>query len=279
MLSFLTDREKEEAQGKGYMCEHLLCFYSMTSSKTALYDDNFPVYFSGYGEVDVILFGLIDEKGDKLGCVRDLLQQPLTELNVISSEAVAGLQTKYVDWDYHIDVERFDLDLRGREYKDLRYNVRRAERHGYRSRLNRTFTRAHAYVLSRHMARHTLDVWDIEELSSIERFFREHDHGFMMEAYYEDRLIGFDVIDFCDDNQIMVAPVGVYLEVPSLADFLMYENMKYAKEQGYDWLDVGVTCQNRGLQDFKTKWFAEPRYELVVQTIKRSRNGKTSRVR
>ena len=45
MLRFLTDEEKEEAQKRGYMCEHLLCLYSMIADRTALYDQHFPVFF------------------------------------------------------------------------------------------------------------------------------------------------------------------------------------------------------------------------------------------
>lgn len=31
---------------------------------------------------------------------------------------------------------------------------------------------------------------------------------FLMEAYHEDKLVGFDVIDFFKDNRIMVVPLG-----------------------------------------------------------------------
>ena len=108
---------------------------------------------------------------------------------------------------------------------------------------------------------------DFEELLSLERFFRDHSHGFMMEAYYNDELVGFDVIDFFEGSGIMVVPLGVYLETPYLQDFLMYENIKYAQNKGYMWLDIGLSCRSQGLQNFKEKWFAEPKYTLYVQTI------------
>ena len=60
MLRILNSREKEDLQRKGYMCEHLLCFYSMVSNQTALYNNNFPVFLNPFGEADVILFGLED---------------------------------------------------------------------------------------------------------------------------------------------------------------------------------------------------------------------------
>ncbi len=274
MLQFLSDEEKDNAQKKGYMCEHLLCFYSMTSDRTALYDDNFPVYFNNYGEADVILFGLKDKESDKSECVQELLKMPIKELNIVSPEALTGpasIETRYLDWDYHIDLERFDLDSRGNGYRNIRSSIHRADKMGYYIKFGRRITRSHIYILSRHMARHTLDVWDIEELLSLEQFFREHSHGFLMEAYHEDELVGFDFVDFFEDNMIMVVPLGIYLEAPSLPDFLMHENIKYAKEKGCKWLDIGLSCRNTGLQSFKEKWLAEPKYKLFVQTIKNSR--------
>lgn len=274
MLRFLSDMEKEKAQRRGYMCEHLLCWYSMSAERTALYNDDFPVYFSGYDEADIILFGLANTEVDRLTCVRDLLRLPLRRLNIVSPEALkglAGVETRYVDWDYYIDVDHFDLDLKGKKYRNIRYNVKKADRRDYRSKLAREFTKSHAYILTRHMARHTFEIWDFEELLFLERFFKEHNHGFMIEAYHESRLIGFDVIDFLEEKRIMVVPLGIYLEEPSLADFLMLEDLRYAKENGYRWLDIGLTCRNTGLQGFKEKWFAEPKYKLFIQTMEVAR--------
>jgi len=270
MLHFLTDEGKEEAQKKGYMCEHLLCLYSMTADRTALYNNNFPVYFTSYGEADVILFGLAKKDEDKLTCVQELLELPLRELNIVSPATMTdlvGIESKYVDWDYHINVEQFDLDLKGKQYKNLRNRVNQAEKKGYYTRFGRTYTSNHAYILSRHIARHTLDIWDLEELLSLDRFFKEHSHSYMMEAYHQDKLIGFDVVDFLEENKIMVVPLGIYLEEPSLADFLMYENLRHAQNKGYKWLDIGLTCRNVGLQGFKEKWLAKPKYKVSVRTI------------
>jgi hypothetical protein len=273
--------EKEAAQKKGYMCEHLLCLYSMTANRTALYNHNYPVYFSGYEEVDVILFGLAENDEDVWDCIHVLLRLPLKELNIISPEPflhLKGVTKHYVDWDYHINIEEFDLNLKGKHYKSLRYRVNLAEKLGYTIRIGRTVTSRHLYILSRHIARHPLDIWDLEELVSLSRFFDEHPHGFMMEVYRDDKLLGYDVIDFFEENEIMVVPLGIYLEAPSLTDFLMYENLRYAKEKGYKWLDVGLTCRNAGLQGFKEKWHAKPKYKLCIQTIDRSRGTSLANV-
>ena len=37
----------------------------------------------------------------------------------------------------------------------------------------------------------------------------------------------------------MVVPLGIYLQVPGVSEILMYEELKYSKENGYEWLDIG----------------------------------------
>ncbi len=270
MLQVLTTREKEAAQQRGYMCEHLLCFYSMVSDQTALYDGNFPVYLNPWGEVDVILFGLNDRGAEGVSCVHDLMARSFSTLNVVSptpfTELPSGRQ-RYVDWDFHIDVAHFDLELKGHAYKNLRNRMHQVATQGYHARQSRVFTPQHTYLLARHMAHHPLEVWDYEELLSLERFFREHDHGLMIEAYHGDRLVGFDVVDFVDDGKVMVVPLGIYLDRPLVSDFLMYENLRFARARGCDWVDVGLACGSDGLRSFKEKWFARPKFTLYVYTV------------
>ncbi len=175
MLRYLEKNENEDVQMRGYMCEHLICLYSTVADKTALYDDNFPVFISRYGEADVILFGLTKRDGDKLACIRDLSHMPFKTLNIVSPEPLTVLpntELKYSVLDYHINVNHFDLDLKGSKYKRIRYRVRQAQRSGYHTKLSRDFTPSHIYVLSRHMTHHKYDAWDFEELLSLERFFR-----------------------------------------------------------------------------------------------------------
>ena len=89
----------------------------------------------------------------------------------------------------------------------------------------------------------------------------------MMEVYQNNLLVGFDVIDFFDDNNIMVIPLGIYLNIPLITDFLMYENLKFAKDNGYDLLDIGLTCGSVGLKNFKEKWFAKPKFKIYIQSL------------
>ena len=270
MLRFLNKGEKEDMQRRGYMYEHLLCLYSMVSDRTALHNENFPVFFNRYGEADVILFGIGGGEGDRLGCVRELTELPINTLNIISPEPIqftSRVKTRYVDVDYHISVRGFDFELKGGRYRRIRNRLKQIEEMGYQLRTSRDFTSDHIYLLSRHMAQHELDVWDYEELLSLERFFREHDHGMMMEVYRNERLVGFDVVDFFETNGIMVVPLGIYLDAPMLSDFMMHENLKFAKANGYEWIDVGPTCGSEGIRSFKEKWFAQPKYKLYVQTL------------
>jgi len=242
----------------------------MVSNQTALYKDTFPVFINNFEETDVILFGLGKKNEDRFECVRELINLPITKLNIVSPIAFHGfpnLRTKYVDWDFHISVDKFDFDLKGSEYKNIRYRLRHADKRGYHVRLTREFTPNHTYILSRHMASHKFDVWDYEELLSLERFFREHNHGLIMEAYEEDRLVGFDIVDFFEDNKIMVVPLGIYLEVPLVSDFLMHRNLLFARDNGYEWVDVGSAFGSNGLRRFKEKWFVKPKFKLHVQTL------------
>jgi len=270
MLRILNKKQKEDMQRRGYIYEHLLCLYSIISDTTALYKDDFPVFLNSFGEAEVILFGLGTKKEDRSKCVEDLARLPINKLNIISPIPFDGLQnvkTRYVDWDFHIDVDKFDFDLKGSRYKNIRYALRKLDKMTYKIKLARKFTPKHIYILSRHLPRHKLEAWDYEELLSLERFFREHNHGLMMEVYDEDRLVGFDVVDFFEDTQIMVVPLGIYLQSPLVSDFMMYENLKFARDKGYKWVSLGPACGRAGLRRFKEKWLAKPKFKLFVQMM------------
>lgn len=198
------------------------------------------------------------------------MRLPLNKLNIISPKVFRGLpnlKVNYVDWDFHIDVGQFDFELGGSKYKDIRHRLRQIEKIGYETRIGREFTSRHSYILSRHMARHELNLWDYEELLSLEKFFHEHNHGLMMEVYKDKKLVGFDVVDFLEENKIMTVPLGIYLDVPLISYLQMYENLKYARENGYNWLDIGPACGSKGLAQFKEKWTAKPKYKICIQTL------------
>jgi hypothetical protein len=270
MFRIQSKKDKESLQRKGYMYEHLLCLYSCVSDTTVLYNENFPIFFNGFGEADAILFGFGDEKEDGYECVKELSRLPISKLNIVSPMPLDRFRTvevRYIDWDYQIDLKSFDLDLKGSAYKSIRHSLKKAEKMGYKIKLSREFTPKHVYILSRHLTRHRFDAWDYEELLSLERFFNEHDHGLLMEVYRDGRLLGFDVVDFFEDNRVMVVPLGIYLESPFVSDFMMYENLRFAESRGYEWVDLGPTCGVVGLRWFKEKWIGKPKFKLYVQVM------------
>ncbi|MDH5482825.1 MAG: hypothetical protein OEY22_08105 [Candidatus Bathyarchaeota archaeon] len=282
MFRILSKKDKESLQRKGYIYEHLLCLYSSVSDTTALYN-NFPIFFNSFGEADIILYGFGEEKEDRYESVEELSRLPINKLNIVSPtrlDRFPKVEVRYIDWDYHINLKEFDLDLKGSAYKHIRGSLKKAEKMGYTIRLSREFTPKHVYIMSRYLSRHRFEAWDYEELLSLDRFFKEHDHGLLMEVYKDDGLMGFDVVDFFEDNRIMVVPLGIYLESPFISDFMMYKNLEFARSRDYEWLDIGPTCGIVGLKRFKEKWLGKPKFKLYVQVLnikpKRISTGKFS---
>jgi hypothetical protein len=270
LFEVLSREDKESLQRKGYIYEHLLCLYSAVSDKTILYNSDFPVFLNGFGEADAILYGFRDRDEGRYECMKKLSQLPIRKLNVVSPVPLNDfprMEVRYIDWDYQINLKDFDLDLRGSKYKRIRYSMKKTGRIGYETKISRDFSAKHVYIMSRHLSRHKFDAWDYEELLSLEKFFKEHNHGLLMEVYKNDGLLGFDVVDFFEDNRVMVVPLGMYLESPSISDFMMYENLKYADANGYEWLDIGPACGIVGLRWFKEKWLGKPRFKLYVQAM------------
>jgi hypothetical protein len=270
MFKILSKTDKESLQRKGYIYEHLLCLYSSVSDTTILYNANFPIFINGFREADAILYGFGDGDKGRYECVKELSRLPVSRLNIVSPvplDKFPRMEVRYIDWDYQINLKDFDLNLRGSKYRRIRYSLKRAERMGYETKISRQFTPKHVYVMARHLTRHRFEAWDYEELLSMERFFREHDHGLLMEVYKDGGLLGFDVVDFFEDNRIMVVPLGMYLERPFVSDFMMHENLKFAESRGYEWVDLGPTCGVTGLRWFKEKWLGKPRFKLYVQAM------------
>jgi hypothetical protein len=270
MLRQLSKREIESFQRKGYMCEHLLSLYSIVAQYTALLEDNFPVFVNEFKEADVIFYGLKDRNSGKRENLKEI-EKCVNTINIISPFQIQGqnIVTRYVDWDYQIALDGFSLDLKGKEYKRIRYRVKQADKQGYYTKISRDFTANHLYLLSRYMSVHELTPWDYEEILSLDRYFQKFHHCIMIEVYNQGALCGFDIVDFYDDTGMMVVPLGIYLHPRKVSDFMMYEDINYAKQKGYEVLDVGPSCLNPGLQRFKEKWFAKPAHQLFVQCMQK----------
>lgn len=270
MYKILSKEDKEALQKKGYIFEHLLCLYSSVSDTTVLYNADFPIFINGFGEADAILYGFREQESDRHECLKGLARLPINKVNAVSPiplDDFPEMEVRYIDWDYQINSKDFDLNMRGSEYKRIRYSMEKAEKIGYEIKISRKFTPKHIYIMSRHLSRHQFEPWDYEELLSLERFFERHNHGLLMEVYRNGNLLGFDVLDFFEDNRIMVVPLGMYLDSPYVSDFMMYSNVKFAKDNGYEWIDIGPTCGIVGLRWFKEKWLGKPRYKLYIQAM------------
>jgi hypothetical protein len=177
-------------------------------------------------------------------------------------------ETVYEDRDYQISLRQFDEKLSGGAYKQLRYRVRNAEKRGYSFAVGKKFTVAHSHIVALHMTRVVYAAWDYQLYLRLSDYFRRFSSPRLFNVFLDDTLIGFDVIDFLSGT--VAIPLGFYFDYPSLADFLLYQEILYGKEQGFDWLDIGWACNNAGLEAFKKKWTAVPRFNIYVQEYQKA---------
>jgi hypothetical protein len=113
------------------------------------------------------------------------------------------------------------------------------------------------------MTKEIYNVWDYQLYLAINEYVSRFSSPRFFDVFLNSELVGFDLVDFTDT--VMVVPLGFILAShPSLSDFLMFEEVVYAKKQGMDWLDVGWSC-DPGLKEFKKKWTAVPRFTVYVQ--------------
>lgn len=171
-------------------------------------------------------------------------------------------ETVYEDKDYQINLRRFDEKLSGGTYKPLRYRVRNAEKRGYSLVVGKKFTVAHSRIVALHMTKMVYAAWDYQLYLRLGDYFRRFSSPRLFNVFLDDTLIGFDVTDSLSDT--MAIPLGFYSDYPSLADFILYQEILYGKEQGFEWLDVGWAC-DAGLETFKKKWTAVPRFNICMQ--------------
>lgn len=181
-------------------------------------------------------------------------------------------ESTFFDKDYQIKLDDFDEHLRGGSYQDLRYRVKNAVKRGYTFDMGREMTFAHTYILASHIAKRDYNLWDYQAFLRLDNYIRNSPGVKVFNVFLSDVLIGFDVVDFLGD--IMATPLGFCLDYPSLADFLMHNEILYAKQQGYKWLDIGWTC-NPGLEEFKKKWKAIPKFDICVQEYRQTGGSQT----
>jgi hypothetical protein len=224
------------------------------------------------------LFGLDDDKDtgeDKTECFETLVKlfQPDEVVTTSPTRLPSNLgdfrsATVYEDKDYQINLKQFDEKLNGGAYKQLRYRVRNAEKRGFTFAVGKKLTVAHSHIVALHMTKMVYAAWDYQLYLRLSDYLSRFSSPKLFNVFLDDTLIGFDVVDFLSGT--MAIPLGFYLDYPSLADFLLYQEILHGKEHGFDWLDIGWACNNSGLEAFKKKWAAIPRFNIYVQDYQKA---------
>jgi len=261
-------------QRRGYFDEHLIALYASAYGEPYLYEDTYLIYHDQLsGTLWLTLFELANKREDRIGCLRASIDRFKPQTVIVTSPDKLQMdvngyhcETVYFDRDYQINLSKFDDSLRGGAYKDLRYRVNNAKKRGYTSNLSKTVTPAHARLMALHLTKRSYAPWDYQLYLKIDKYVKKYSSPRLFNAFLNGRLVGFDVVDALKD--VLAIPLGFCLDYPSLADFLIYEEILYAKSEGFRWLDIGWAC-NPGLEEFKRKWMATPRFEVCVQEYHR----------
>jgi len=270
----LSHEDILHCQRRGYFDEHLVALYASAYGEPYLYEDTYLLYHDALsGTLWVTLFGLLSQKEDRTNCLRASIDRFKPQKVIVTSPEKLPLdvdgyncESVYFDKDYQINLLEFDDGMRGGAYKDLRYRVNNAKKRGYTSGLGKAVTPAHAHLMVLHLTKRNYALWDYQLYLKIDEYVEKYSSPRLFNVFLNGRLIGFDVMDALKD--VLAIPLGFCLDYPSLADFLIYEEILYAKSEGYKWLDIGWAC-NPGLEEFKKKWMAMPRFHVCIQEYQR----------
>jgi hypothetical protein len=267
-------------QQLGHFDEHLASFYSLAFGEPYVYKDTYLVYYDRFSKILYLSLFELNGYEDKLQCVETAMKLFGPEEIVITSPE--KLQTDIGDFhcvdvdfdrDFQIHLPKFNETLEGNAYKQLRYRVHNALKRGYYLEIGRKMTPAHYHLVACHETAKKCDLWDSQLYLGIRDYLKHFASPLLFNVFSNGILIGFDVVDFLNDT--MTIPLGFYLDYPSLADFILFKEIVYAKEKGYTWLDLGWAC-NSGVESFKRKWMAEPRFEIWGQEY--VKNGVKARI-
>jgi len=267
-------------QQSGHFDEHLASFYSLAFGEPYIYKDTYLVYYDRFSKILYLSLFELNRCEDKLQCIETTAKLFDPEEIVITSPE--KLQTDIGDFhcvninfdrDYQIYLPKFNEVLEGNAYKQLRYRVHNALKRGYYLEIGRKMAPAHYHLVACHETAKKCDLWDSQLYLGIRDYLKHFASPLLFNVFSNAMLIGFDVVDFLNDT--MTIPLGFYLDYPSLADFILFKEIVYATEKGYTWLDLGWAC-NSGVESFKRKWMAEPRFEIWGQEY--VKNGVKGRI-
>jgi len=273
-LKRLTQDDTVQCQKRGYFDEHLATLYSVAYGEPHIYQNKYLLYHDSLSKIVwLTLFGLDSEKdtsADATECFETSVDYFHPNKVVTTSPTRLppklgdfNCETVYQDKDYQINLKQFDEKLYGGSYKDLRYRVNNAEKRGYSLTVGRELTVAHSRIIALHLTKKNYAPWDYQLYLRLGEYLKRFSSPILFNVFSNDTLIGFDVIDFLADT--MATPLGFYLDYPSLADFLIYQEILHGKRQSYEWLDIGWACNNPGLEAFKKKWKAITRFTVYMQ--------------
>jgi len=269
-----------KSQKRGYFDEHLMTLYSVAYGEPYLFEDKYPFYYDGASEtVSLTLFGLDRETSsgtERTDCFKDLISRFKVNNVVVTSPSRLPsrienfcCEKEYEDRDFQIPLERFDERLEGGLYKSLRYRVNHAKRCGYILSEGKVLTPAHINIIAHYLAKSkNYELWDYQLYLGLSQYLSKFASPRLLNLFSDGLLIGFDVIDTLSD--VLTVPLGFYLDYPSIADFLIYEEIIYAKKKGFKWLDIGWACNAIGLEEFKVKWRAIPRFHVYMQVFRKA---------
>jgi hypothetical protein len=199
----LTHKDAVYYQQFGRFDEHLITLYSVAFGIPYIYNDTFILYHDEHrGILYLSLFPLTIDS-DSLQCLVIATEAFQPERIVVTSvtEIHASLRnyrrtTTGFDRDYQIFVPTFDITLQGHKYKDLRYRVQHAKKHGYTCQIERTLSPAHYHLIAQHECRKSVAWWDHQLYLSLHEYFTQFHTPRLFNVYRDNTLIGFDVIDY-----------------------------------------------------------------------------------
>ncbi len=251
----------------GRFDEHLVSLYSLAYGNPYIYKDTYLVYYDKYSRILYLSLFELNGPEDKIRCVETATKLFKPEQLIITSPQelpvdITGFHCLKTDFDkdYQIFIPDFDETLKGGKLKPLRYRVHNAEKRGYTLRIGKKMTPAHFHIIAQHEQSKKLDLYDSQLYLGIWEYLQKFKTPLLFNVFSNDgALIGFDLVDFFQDT--MTIPLGFYTDAPSLADFILHQEILYAKHKGCSWLDLGWACGS-GVEEFKKKWDAIPRFQI-----------------
>jgi hypothetical protein len=268
----LTQKEMLLYQERGCFDEHLIALNAQAFGTPYIYQNAYLVYHDPLSKtLWLTLFELSDSKlpVSKYDCVDAAIAgfKP-KKIKLSSPEKLKPnigdyqCEATFFDKDYQIKLREFDENLRGGDYQSLRSRVNNAVKRGYRFSVSNEITPAHSCLIASHISKREYQLWDLQLFLRLQNFVEKSKTAKLLNVFLDDVLVGFDVADSM--GKIMAVPLGFYLDYPSLTDFMMFKEINYAKEQKYEWLDIGWAC-SLGVEEFKMKWKGIPKYTIYVQ--------------